>query len=288
MNDTDSRGCSRRKLLSIGTGLLGGMAGCAELTTGDAPSTEPDGQQEGTTVLSTTEQPVESTTTAPETTRPSTTTEQGTTTSSETTTTRAARKDLTIIADEGADAFEYVLHIRGTAELVTSGENAATPVEEGGSGTGEEVVENGDGTVTISGIVANGGGDSFRFTGEIVESAFEGPVTVRIDGEEVYSTSTHRLRIVAAEGADAFDYEILIEGSAELVTSGQYSATPKNAGREGVGEEVVRENDGVVTVLGVVAGGGGDTFTFTGDIRETTLHGPGTVYVDGEVVYTTT
>lgn len=78
----------------------------------------------------------------------------------------------------------YEIDVSGRAGLVEVGEFAATPAD---GGTGEAVVQNDDGTWTLSGVVAAGGGDTFRFDGEVldvrvVEGAY--PV-VEVDGEAV-------------------------------------------------------------------------------------------------------
>ncbi|WP_246988196.1 hypothetical protein [Halorientalis marina] len=193
---------------------------------------------------------------------------------------------LRVMADDGADAFEYSITVSGAAELDTDGEYAATPEEDG---VGEAVTTNDDGTRTITGIVAGGGGDSFHFDGEILAGDLGGPGTVYVDGS-VFDLSSvpstwdpndgydHDLRVMADAGADAFEYSITVSGAAELVTDGEYAATPEE---DGVGEAVTANDDGTYTITGIVAGGGGDSFHFDGDILAADLGGPGTVYVDG-------
>ena len=191
--------------------------------------------------------------------------------------------DLRVMAADGADAFSYELVTSGSAELVTSGEYAATAAD---GGRGETVTQNADGTYTISGVVAGGGGDAFRFDGELLDGSLGGDGSVYVDGQ-VTDVATlafdHDLRVMAADGADAFSYELTTSGPAELVTSGEYASTAADGGR---GETVTQNADGTYTISGIVADGGGDAFQFDGELLDASLDGSGTVYVDGQQVAT--
>ena len=206
---------------------------------------------------------------------------------------------LRIIADDDADAFEYTFTVDGEVELVTDGDYPANP-------GGEEIIDNGDGTFTVEGIVAGyegddkrWGGDTFRFEGEVTAFEKHGPATLYLDGEEVEiedlvgdddddgdenDGTAHQLRIIADEDADAFEYTFTVDGEVELVTDGDYPANPD-------GEEIIDNGDGTFTVEGIVAGysgddkrWGGDTFKFTGELLEFSKEGPATVLLDGEVI----
>jgi len=193
---------------------------------------------------------------------------------------------LRVMADAGAPAFEYAITVGGAAELDTSGDYPATPEQDG---VGEAVTANDDGTYTITGIVADGGGDSFHFDGEILSADLGGSGSVYVDGS-AFDLSTvpttwdhdngfeHSLRVMADAGAPVFEYAITVSGAAELDTSGDYAASPE---QDGVGEAVTANDDGTYTITGVVADGGGDSFHFDGEILAADLGGSGSVYVDG-------
>jgi VWFA-related protein len=192
-----------------------------------------------------------------------------------------------VLADEGAGVIEYAYLVDGDAELITDGKNAAGPA--GPDGVGETVTDHPNGTVTITGDVTGGGGDSFSIEGRPICTLRTGPVTLRFDGANVGPlprcadvTTPRRLVVLAADGADAFEYDVRVSGSAELITEGPNSSTP--AGSDGRGETVTDNDDGTVTISGIVANGGGDAFQIEGSVRDVDLRGRGTVLVDGRPV----
>ena len=209
--------------------------------------------------------------------------------------------EVRIVADLGADRFDFELLVDGTAEPITDGSYPAD--------SNDSVVDNGDGTTTIAGQVVDGGGDRFGYTGTLVEATLDGPGTLSIDGDAVDpdtidgsdgsdsggsdgsdgsdsggsdgsdsgdTTEDHEVMIVADPGVDRFTYEFLVDGTVEPVTSGSYPAD---------GSDSVADNgDGTTTITGYVADNSGDRFRYTGTLVEATLDGPGSLYVDGEVV----
>ena len=194
----------------------------------------------------------------------------------------AYANDLTVFAEADAEAFEYEVVVDGDAELMLEGENAAVAAANNG-GVGESIVENDDGTVSLLGIVAAGGGDSFTFDGEIVDFQAGGPARVVKNGEEVdlgALTKADTVRVFAKPGAEAFVYEFDVAGDAELILEGENAAVAADNG--GVGESIVENDDGTVTVRGIVANGGGDSFRTSGEITAFRTEGSPVVYRNGE------
>lgn len=205
--------------------------------------------------------------------------------------------DFRIVADEDAEAFDYSFTVDGDVELVTSGDYSASP-------EGETITENEDGTLTVDGVVAGyagddarWGGDTFRFTGDIISFSKAGPATLYLDGEPIEadelvgdednddeSDSNDQLRIIAADDASAFEYKFTVDGSVELVTEGDYPASPD-------GETIISTGDEGTMVTGVVAGWdgeskrwGGDTFAIDGELTTFEKNGPAVVVLNGEVI----
>ncbi len=179
---------------------------------------------------------------------------------------------LEVISAENADTTPYEVVVSGEAQLVTEGEYASTPGY-------DSVTDNGDGTYTLAGIVARGGGDSYEFDGEVLSGTIDGDATAYVDGtatplkaESV--ASTHLLEVISAENADTTPYEVVVSGEAQLVTEGEYASTP--------GYDSVTDNgDGTYTLAGIVARGGGDSYEFDGEVLGGVVDGDATAYVDG-------
>lgn len=212
---------------------------------------------------------------------------------------------LRIVADVDADPFEYTFTVGGAVEAVTSGDYPANP------DNGDNITENPDGTVTVDGIVAGydgsgtrWGGDTYRFEGDVLEFVKEGPATVYLDGAVIDPIdlvvieeddggdgtnpddgSTDQLRIIADDEAEAFTYSFTVHGEVTAIEDGDYPANPD------LGDEIVDNGDGTVSVEGVVAGydgddtrWGGDTYAFTGELLSFSKDGPATVLLNGEVI----
>lgn len=142
---------------------------------------------------------------------------------------------------------------------------------------------------TARGLVA-GGGDRFRFTGEITSFTIEGSPTVVVDGEEVDPSSlgdgSSSSEAEASSDEDAGDsatdgdgtHTLLIRGDTfspyEFTVSGDVSFNPA----WGTDDRI----DGS-TVRGLLAGGG-DAYEFTGEITSFTIEGSPEVLIDGDRV----
>ena len=172
---------------------------------------------------------------------------------------------LRVMADDGASPFEYTLRVSGPADLVTDGQYAATPEQDG---TGESVTENADGTYTVEGIVAYGGGDSFAFDGDLLAADLGGPGTLTVDGEPVDTAELGLPNTLTIVGNGEYaTYELSVDGD----LAGQ-------AGTLNTRDEV----SGTTATGGV--GGGSDAYEFSGSITDFTLDGRAAVYLNGTPV----
>ncbi|MFP4626150.1 MAG: hypothetical protein ACOCQ3_02035 [Natronomonas sp.] len=196
---------------------------------------------------------------------------------------------LRIIADDDADAFDYTFTVEGEIYYETDGDYPSNP-------DGDVIVDNGDGTYTVEGVVAGHtggnkkwGGDTYRFIGDLISFSKEGPATILLNGDvidpdEYTSQGERTLQIIADVDADAFDYTFTVDGEISHATDGDYPSNPD-------GDAIVKNVDGTYTVEGVVAGydgddtrWGGDTYRIVGSLVSMNIGGPADVYVDGAIV----
>jgi len=122
--------------------------------------------------------------------------------------------EITVKSDRDADVFGYTVNVTGDAEAVTSGTDAANLSD------GDAVTTTDGGLTRIEGKVGQGGGDTYRFNGEIVTASVDGAATVLVDGAEVTVSKlglTHRLDVVGS-GVETATYEFDVDGT--LVRSG--------------------------------------------------------------------
>ncbi|MFC7096081.1 right-handed parallel beta-helix repeat-containing protein [Halobaculum marinum] len=229
-----------------------------------------------------------------------------------------------IVTDDGADAddddggddtagAEVVLEVLSTEEnqfeyeIVVDGTAEKTMTEDVAADSGDRVVDNGDGTVTISGSTGSNSGDAFTITGTVVSVEISGTddgYEVLVDGDSVSSG------IVTDDGDDAddgddgdaddsdddtadsevilevlsteenqFEYEIVVEGTAEKTMTDDVAADS--------GDQVVDNGDGTVTISGSTGSNSGDAFVITGTVVSVEIDGADDGYrivVDGDDV----
>jgi len=148
------------------------------------------------------------------------------------------------------------------------------PVEFAGDAEPDEdtITENGDGTYTVTSVLAPDELDSFRFDDSVVDYSLpaDASVDVSLDG----TTTTFAYLVGATSTADTEDvveviarqsgelnYEFVVDGTAELhSTSGQVTA--------GHGDEITDNGDGTVTVSGFTGNDGyGDAYIVDGSVQ---------------------
>jgi hypothetical protein len=172
---------------------------------------------------------------------------------------------LELVSDDDASSVKYEFTVDGSAHKRTSG-TGSTHVTE----SGDSVTDNGDGTVTASGVAGNGYGDAFYVDGAITSMNLDESVwTLHYDGNEVSVADLTLPNKLVIDGANspgaASEYVFEVSGSARKSTdlgSVQASDTAE---------------DGQIS--GVVFGGK-DGFRFSGDVTGFTLDGPASVRVE--------
>jgi hypothetical protein len=159
---------------------------------------------------------------------------------------------------EGED-FTYELVVDGTAEGTMTDEVAAD--------SGDEVIPNDDGTVTIRGSTGDLSGDAFTVRGEILSfstSAAPGEYRIERDGVDITDrlepdTPPSTFAIYSTTEDVDFGYEFVVDGTAAKTMTDEVAAD--------AGDRVIRNSDGTVTVRGSTGDLSGDAFTVWGDIR---------------------
>jgi hypothetical protein len=128
---------------------------------------------------------------------------------------------------------------------------------------------------TVYGYVANGGIDTYRFTGDLtdfsVTGGSTGDVAVSVDGDPVSVAPSRTLEVRSVGDRDWVEFEATVGG--ELEYGDEADASDELSGD---------------TVNGYVANGGRDTFQFTGDLTDFSVVSGDTsdvdVLIDGEPV----
>ncbi len=159
-------------------------------------------------------------------------------------------------------------------KLLDNGKNSA---EDGN----DDVVDNGDGTYTVSGYTGNGYGDGYAVQGSVVEfSPMVGDYELVFDGqtvtaEELTGNDPTRELVIASD--TEVSYEFTVDGDAmRLTDNGKYSAESGN-------DDVVDNGDGTTTVTGYTGNGYGDGFAITGPVTDfSPLRGDVDVTLDGQ------
>jgi hypothetical protein len=133
------------------------------------------------------------------------------------------------------------------------------------------VTENADGTFTITGIVASGGGDSFSFDGSLIDVSLLGPGTVYVDGSQIDTAAVTLDNTLVIEGAgvEYTGYEVSVDGA----IAADLDADEFNSG----------DSVGAGTASGTTYGGA-DSYVFSGEITSFELDGTAGVYVNGTQV----
>lgn len=191
----------------------------------------------------------------------------------DTTTDTGYAKHVTIMVTEGGGLKNYSFTADGPVSLLTDVTMGSTPA--GDDGVGEVVTENDDGSYTVTGIVAGGGGDSFDVDGTITSFSHltDPEVTVLVNGEEwvpgnevVYD---HTGSVVAGSQLPTTRYRVTTTG--ELVLGDQAET---GTDTDMWAESVVQNGDGTYTLEGGCGKGGTDTFHFNGEVVEWEVDAP--------------
>lgn len=195
--------------------------------------------------------------------------------------------------DEEERLFEIVATEHGSVryELTVDGDaEGARVTDRVKAEDDDEITQNDDGTVTVTGTTGNPGyGDAFRFTGEVLEFGSSGDIDffLRLDRQRVTvdelldgDTGPGRIFEIVATEHGTVRYEFTVDGDAEGVRLSDRIKSEE--------EDRVREtDDGTVTVAGSTGNEGyGDAFRVTGEITAFESTGTADFYLrlDGERV----
>ncbi|MFC7080773.1 hypothetical protein [Halorussus caseinilyticus] len=134
----------------------------------------------------------------------------------------------------------------------------------------DSVTDNGDGTVTVSGVAGNGYGDSYFVDGDVISMDLdESKWTIRYGGEEVGVSDL------------SLPNKLVIDGSNAPRLASDYTFEVSGTARKSAALGSVNDHDTISD--GQISGrviGGKDGFRFSGEITAFELDGPATVQVE--------
>ncbi|USZ68089.1 right-handed parallel beta-helix repeat-containing protein [Halorussus salilacus] len=171
---------------------------------------------------------------------------------------------LELVSGEDTSGVRYEFTVEGSVEKHESGDNAAE--------SSDEITENGDGTVTVSGVAGNGYGDAFYVNGAVTAMDLdESDWTLRYDGEEV---SVDELTLPK---------KLVIDGSNRPNAVSTYTFEVSGKARKSADIGSINDYDTVEdgTISGRVVGGK-DGYRFSGDVTGFELDGPANVRVEDD------
>ncbi|NEU56646.1 hypothetical protein [Halorussus sp. MSC15.2] len=170
---------------------------------------------------------------------------------------------LELVAGLNTSSVSYEFTVEGSVTKRTSAGDVAA---EGN----DSATDNGDGTVTVSGVAGNGYGDSFLVDGDVVSvSLDESDWTLRWGGQEVSVSDL------------VLPNKLVIDGSNAPGVASTYTFEVSGEARKSAALGSVNDRDTVSD--GQISGrviGGKDGFRFSGEITAFRLDGPATVNVE--------
>ncbi|MHB9286199.1 hypothetical protein ACKVMT_04065 [Halobacteriales archaeon Cl-PHB] len=189
--------------------------------------------------------------------------------------------EFAIVANEGVRSLEYSFTTDGPIRKVTDADARSAE-------SNDEIVSNGDGTYTATGITGNGYGDTYLIAGTVIAfdtGAASGAYRLILNNQEVSQsglvggsgnadggsgsdataddpresgTAGTTFEVSAVENGPKFTYEFTVDGSVEKVSDAGDQAADRN--------DSIETGDGRVTVTGVTGNGYGDTYLVDGSI----------------------
>lgn len=170
---------------------------------------------------------------------------------------------LELVTDDSVSRGSYDFTVEGS---VTKNTGTGDNVSEGN----DSIVDNGDGTMTVSGIAGEGYGDSYYVDGTIVSMNIdETKWTLRHEGTEVNVSDI------------VFPNKLVIDGSNAPRRASTYEFTVSGSATKSAQLGSVNSYDTISdgTISGRIIGGK-DGFRFSGEITNFTLDGPANVRVE--------
>jgi hypothetical protein len=175
----------------------------------------------------------------------------------------ASGTQLDLVAADGTSNVSYEFTVEGSVQKRTSaGDNAAED--------NDSVTDNGDGTVTVSGVSGNGYGDSFLVDGTVTSMNLnEDEWTIRYDGQEVGVQDVALSKVLVIDGSNrpraATEYAFTVSGKVE-----------KSAAHASVnGYDTASDGEMSGRVIG-----GKDAYRFSGSVTGFSIDGPARVRVE--------
>ncbi|WP_162224207.1 right-handed parallel beta-helix repeat-containing protein [Halorussus salinus] len=165
--------------------------------------------------------------------------------------------------DASSVKYEFTVEgsVRGRATAPDGGHTAEAA---------DSVTDNGDGTVTVSGVAGNGYGDAFYVDGAITAVSLDESVwTLRLGGDEV------------AVDDLTLPNKLVIDGANRPRQAADYTFEVSGAARKSTELGSIQKNDSVSS--GEITGsvfGGKDGYRFSGEITGFSLDGPASVRVE--------
>lgn len=170
---------------------------------------------------------------------------------------------LELVAGSDTSNVSYEFTVEGSASKRTSAGDVAADAN-------DSVTENGDGTVTVSGVAGNGYGDSFLVNGDVVSMDLnESDWTLRYAGEEV------------AVDDLVLPNKLVIDGSDHPRIACSYTFEVSGEARKSAALGSINDYDTVSE--GEISGrivGGTDGYRFSGEITGFNVDGPARVQVE--------
>ncbi|UPV74360.1 hypothetical protein M0R89_17725 [Halorussus limi] len=168
-----------------------------------------------------------------------------------------------LVAAEGHKNVKYEFTVEGSVRKRTSGDGP-------NSESSDSVTDNGDGTVTVSGVAGNGFGDAYYVDGAITSVNLDESVwTLRLDGSEVTPDDL------------TLPNKLVIDGSNRPRVAADYTFEVSGAARKSTELGSVQKNDSVSA--GEITGsvfGGKDGYRFSGEVTGFSLDGAANVRVE--------
>jgi hypothetical protein len=170
-----------------------------------------------------------------------------------------------LVAGANTSSISYEFTVDGSVEKRTSAGDV-------GSEANDSVTDNGDGTVTVTGVSGNGYGDSFLVDGDFLSMDLdESDWTLRYADEQV---SVDDL---------VLPNRLVIDGSGAPRQSSEYTVEFSGTARKSAALGSVNDHDTISE--GQISGrviGGKDGYRFSGEITGFRLDGPATVRVEND------
>jgi hypothetical protein len=170
---------------------------------------------------------------------------------------------LELIAGSNTSNASYEFTVEGNVQKHTSADGVSAE-------DNDTITENGDGTVSVTGVSGNGYGDAFLVDGPITSMNLnESDWTIRYGGEEVSVSDV------------AFPKKLVIDGSASPHAVSEYTFSVSGSVRKSAALGSVNDHDTVSG--GDISGkvyGGVDGYRFSGDVTGFSLDGPAQVRVE--------